>query len=161
MDKKAAPSALVKDDPVLESLVEKKSGRRDLPAATDATIRAALQRAAGELDGRLERRLANAELTIDGTLTQVEDLPDLAEELAGKSAVEAQAQFATESADWYQAMSDIEYLEILARQGRLSDPTAVRYERLKEAIAQQLPLIERLELYVPEIPLESRAARTG
>ena len=140
---------------VLANLIDKKSGRRGLRETSDPTIRAMLENAAGELDGRLNRALELADETIYRTLkTYVEDLPELAADLADNPDFHAQNQLLTEHYYWHDVMSDIEYLEILYRQGRFTAETAGNYERLKKAIADQRPLIKRLEFYVPEIPLE-------
>ena len=142
------------NDAVLRALLYKKSGRQGLKEISDPTIREALERASGELEGRLDRRHSAADEIIGRTLeVYVRDLPELAAELDGKTDFEMQAQLVTESSDWYFAMSDVEYLEILYRQGRFTKETANRYEQLRRAIAEHQPLIERLGFYVPEIPL--------
>lgn len=92
------------------------------------------------------------ELGLAELRTAVEDVRDVNAQWDAMSGGER----ASWSADWDQLMTT--YLPLLdrhARAGRISEEHRSRYHELLAALRDALPIIERLDLCRPPVPLES------
>lgn len=56
----------------------------------------------------------------------------------------------TESREWENDISSIEFLEELRKQGRLTDPQGRKFVAIVERFKTHLPQIRHMDLYVPE-----------
>lgn len=79
------------------------------------------------------------------------DLPEIAEEWAELP----EGERISWSLDWDQIMGgDLPFLEAQYRGGAMTRTQQTRYRKLLKRLKEHLPIIERLGLYPPRVPLE-------
>lgn len=85
-------------------------------------------------------------------LAEVEDLPTVAEEWAALS----DANRASIALDWAHLMADfLPELEEAFRADEMTPEQQTRYQTLRQKLSAALPIIERLRLYRPPVPLKA------
>ena len=95
------------------------------------------------------------EIGLSSLRLMVLDLPELAEEWEEITGAER----ASWAHDWDQVIAgDLRILDDLCRSGRLSTEQVAQFKEVLRLLDEAAPLIERLQLYPPEIVLKSNDA---
>ena len=97
---------------------------------------------------KIDRRI---EIGLESVRLMLADLPDVASDWAEIS----DGERASWSLDWDQVMaSDLRELDRLFRSDAMTSDQQDRYRKLLRNLSEAMPLIERLHLYPPPVPLD-------